>query len=117
MTKVFLTDRALRDLNSIEAYSTVHWGDETAQKYLAKFELALELIQANPNILQSREEYSDLLLFYRVAKHWLIASNIEGNVYVLAVRHGAVDILSRLDKLEPKLWLEAELLHGKVSPR
>ncbi|MGE9297253.1 MAG: type II toxin-antitoxin system RelE/ParE family toxin [Puniceicoccales bacterium] len=53
MTRLSLTERALRDLADIRAYSTVEWGQEVAEDYLDAFEGALRLLQQHPELLRS----------------------------------------------------------------
>jgi len=51
--KVFLTDRALADLQEIESYTTGKWGEAHAAKYLDTFDRFFSLVEAEPGILLS----------------------------------------------------------------
>ncbi len=116
-SRVLLTDRALRDIHGIEAYSIERWGDEVAQKYLDKIESALNRIAERPDLLREESDFADSLRFHRVEKH-VLACDIQGKViYVLSVLHTSMDIPRRLAKLQPQLLLEAELLHSRIAAK
>ena len=117
MATLALTRRALRDLEEIEAYSIEQWGKRTANEYLKNIELALERLLANPSLLKSREDISERFKFYRVKQHFLICARRAQRIYVLAVRHGAMDLPSRVAELEPTLIDEAEMLHQAFLKR
>lgn len=114
MTELFLTDRAESSLVDIEDYSITTWGEGVADEYVEKIQNAFCLIKSSPGLLRAREGFSDGLLFYRVERHWVICNIIDEVVYVLAVWHGAMDILDRLTKYEPLLFQEAESLHRQL---
>jgi toxin ParE1/3/4 len=112
-----LTRRALRDLEEIEKYSIEQWGKRTANEYLKSIEHALDRLRTNPSLLKSKEDISDRFSFYRVKQHFLICTRREHRIYVLAVRHGAMDLPSRVADLEPTLIDEAEILHQAFLKR
>ena len=41
--------------------------------------------------------------FYRVERHFVICSVVEEKVYVLTVKHAAMDLPERIGELEPRL--------------
>ena len=114
MTAVYLNRRAEFDLIVIEDYSIERWGEQVAAAYLEAFQSAFDLLQASPQLLRPRDEFADWLCFYRVERHWLICTILAGDIYVLAVRHGAMDLPARLAELEPSLMQEAEILFRRT---
>ncbi len=114
MTRLFLTRRAIEDFAAIEAYSIQAWSRRVADDYLAKFEAAFELLQSSPDLLRRKREFSGRLLFYRVEKHWLVCDMIDDDVYVLTVKHGSMDLPTRIAELEPQLIHEAELVYRRI---
>lgn len=106
-----LSRRALHDLGDIKRFSTARWGKRVARQYLDKNQHALRLLESDPELLTTRPELSLDLRFYRVEKHFLICVVEQQNIYVLAIRHGAMDLPSRVAELEPTLKREAEILH------
>lgn len=115
--ELLLTDRALSDLRDIERYSIENWGRNTADKYLADIELALQRVSENPELLREQADFPAALRFYRVNRHWLACDVRPEVIVVLTVIHGSMDLPSRLAALEPTLPAEAELLHAKLQQR
>lgn len=114
MATLALTRRALRDLEEIEKYSIEQWGKRTANEYLKSIEHALDRLRTNPDLLKSNDDISDRFKFYRVKQHFLICIRRKLRIYVLALRHGAMDLPGRVADLEPTLINEAEILHQAV---
>lgn len=114
-TAVRLTDRALRDLDEIDRFSIEHFGERVAARYLDDINGALARLSASPTLLQERSERSLRLRFYPVREHVLVCDVLRGDVFVLAVWHGAMDLVRRLEDLEPRLVEEAELLARKCE--
>ena len=114
MGQAWLTRRALRDIDEIDRHSTDRWGSRVAGEYLSDLQGAVERLAQVPSLLQEREECSPHLRFYRVREHVLVCDVIDEDVFVLAVRHGAMDLPRRLAELEPQLVQEAELLHERL---
>ena len=111
MVYLGLSRRAASDIEEIRSYSVERWGRRVAEEYLDSIEEALDRLRESPNLLRTKPEFSRHLQFYRVHRHFLICSLIEQNIYVLAVKHGSLDLPNRLAELEPRLLVEAELLH------
>lgn len=114
-TKLFITQRALRDLAEIEAYSLEQWGKRAASRYLSDLEAGLDRIRQHPELLRPEERLHRSLRFYAVNKHVFVCDMLPGGIYLLTVLHGSMDIPSRLHDLAPTLELEAELLHRKLQ--
>jgi toxin ParE1/3/4 len=114
-TKLFLTQRALRDLMDIEQFSIEQWGKRTAARYLSDLEAGLERLRDYPELLRSEEGFYASLRFYSVNKHVFVCDIVPGAIFVLTLLHGSIDIPSRLHELSPTLALEAELLHCKLE--
>jgi toxin ParE1/3/4 len=114
-TALLLTQRALRDLNGIERYSTEQWGKRTATRYLSDIEAALVRVREHPDLLRPEADFHDSLRFYSVNQHVLVCDLLPDAIFVLAVLHGSMDIPSRLHELSATLPLEAELLHRTLQ--
>jgi toxin ParE1/3/4 len=111
---VLLTERALADLRDIERYSIGQWGRKTAEKYLNDIELALDRLRENPGLLRLEPDFAPGLFFYRARKHVLVCDVQGQNLTVLTVIHTSMDLPARLAELEPRLTVEAQLLHKKL---
>jgi toxin ParE1/3/4 len=111
MVYLGLSRRALRDIEEIRNYSVEHWGQKVAEEYLNGVEEALARLRESPNLLRTKPEFSRHLQFYRVHRHFLVCSTIGQSIYVLAVKHGSLDLPKRLAELEPRVLDEANLLH------
>jgi len=112
MTEVRLTRRALLE---IDVHSVETWGERVAAKYLEDLYDGATRLGENPNLLQDRPDTSLRLRFYRVREHVLVCDLIGDCVYVLAVRHAAMDLPRRIAELEPQLIHEAEVLARRVE--
>jgi toxin ParE1/3/4 len=117
MAYLGLSRRAVRDIEEIRHYSAEQWGQRVAKDYLDNIEEALDRLRQNPGLLRTKPEFSPHLQFYRVQRHFLVCCMIKQNVYVLAVKHGSMDLPDRLAELEPQLLEEADLLHKTVLAR
>lgn len=111
MAGLALSRRAALDLVEIERYSIGQWGKKVAAGYLSEIENALRRLKEHPGLLRAKAEISENLKFYRVGRHFLVCAIEEENIYVLAVKHGAMDLPERIAELEPHLVREAEILH------
>ncbi len=112
---VKLTDRAHYDLQEIESYSLQRWDRKTANRYLEDIQTALSLLQEKPDLLRHDSNISTSFKFYRVREHFLICTEIEGVHVILTIKHGQMDLPSRILELEPALLQEAELLHQRLE--
>ncbi len=111
---VKLTDRAHLDLQEIEDYSVERWGRKTANRYLEDIQTALSLLQENPDLLRHKSDISTHFKFYRVREHFLVCTKLKDVLYVLTIKHGQMDLPTRLGELEPTLVQEADLLHQRL---
>jgi plasmid stabilization system protein ParE len=111
MAYIGLTQRALLDIQEIESLSIEKWGEDTASDYLQSIENALNLLRENPNLLKANPAMSQSLSFYRVRRHFLVCVAYQDSIFVLTVKHGAMDLPNRLTELEPQLMQEAEMLY------
>jgi plasmid stabilization system protein ParE len=111
MAYLALSRRAVLDLAEIERYSIEQWGKKVAADYLDEIEAALKRLKEHPGLLRERPELSETLKFYRAGRHLLVCALEADSIYLLAVKHGAMDLPERLAELEPHLMKEAELLH------
>ena len=117
MAYLAISRRAARDLEAIRRRSVERWGERVAEEYLESIEQALERLRENPDLLRIRREFSRHFRFHRVRQHFLVCCRVETNLYVLAVKHGNLDLPNRLAELEPSLLKEAELLHKTFLAR
>ena len=106
-----LSRLAAFELEDIERYSIENWGTAVAERYMGAIEEALGRIKENPDLLRKSPEISEDLKLYRVGKHFLVCALVGQNVYLLTVKHGAMDLPERLGELEPTLRQDAEILH------
>lgn len=111
MGYVGISRRAGRDIREIEQFSIENWGEKVAAEYLDSIQEALRRLSRDPGLLRSRPEFSPHFRFYRVNRHFLVCSIVDESIYVLAVKHGSLDLPNRLNELEPHLLKEADLLH------
>ena len=115
MAKVKVTRRAVADIRDIKNYSISRWGERTASEYLESIEQALVRLGEDPDVLRAKEACSPHFGFYRVRKHFIVAAVKDDNVYVLTVKHGAMDLPNVIGELEPQLLVEAKLLGQRVQ--
>jgi plasmid stabilization system protein ParE len=80
--------------------------------YLKSIEAALNLLREDPSLLKAKPEFSPSLSFYRVRQHFLVCATFEEQIFVLTVKHGAMDLPNRIAEIEPQLHREAMLLHA-----
>jgi toxin ParE1/3/4 len=111
MAYVGISRRAALDIEEIRQFSVDRWGETVAGEYLDRIEAGINRLRENPGLLRTKPEFSQHLRFHRVERHFLICSLVENNIYLLAVKHGNLDLPSRLAELEPTLLEETELLH------
>ena len=114
MTRLLLTRRATNDLIEIEDYSIKAWGRRTAGAYIGKFQTAFDLLRESPDLLRTVPDFSPHLFFYRVEQHWIVAHRSDEATFVLTIRHGSMDLPSRLAELEPLLAQEVEILTRRL---
>lgn len=115
MASLYLTGRALRDLDEIDRFSRERWGERIAEQYLADLEAGLARLAEDLSLFRPHPDHVGRLLFYRVRKHVFVGDVIEGVGFVLTVWHGAMDFLERLSELEPQLVGEAEFLATRIK--
>lgn len=111
MAYIGLTQRALLDIREIEAHSIEKWGEDVAASYLQSIEDALKLLGKNPGLLKIKETTSRSLSLYRVRQHFLVCAVYKDSIFVLTIKHGAMDLPNRLAELEPQLLQEAKMLY------
>lgn len=111
MAYLGISRRAARDIEEIRRFSVEHWGDRVAEEYLDSIEEAFDRLRGSPELLRAKPQFSRHFRFYRVRRHFLVCSLVEENIYVLAVKHGSLDLPNRLAELEPLLLEETDLLH------
>ena len=117
MARLYLTRRALLDVDEVDRYSVERWGDKVAGRYLNDIQAGLQRLSDSPSLLREQPEYSLRLRFYRVREHLLVCDVVGETVFVLALRHGSMDLPRRIAELEPQLVDEAELLHARIVKR
>ncbi len=115
--KLHLTERALADFITIEAYSIEQWGKRVAAKCLSDIEARLRLLQGNPSLLASVEGFPEVLQCYPAREHVLLFDVQPKSFVLLTVIHGGRDIPSRLGELLPTLTTEVGILHKKLRSR
>ena len=111
MAYLGLSRRAVLDLEDVARFSENRWGSKVAQEYLEGIQEALARLRQNPELLRAKPQISAHFRFYRVRQHWLVCVQAGERIYVLAVKHGAMNLPERLAELEPELLHEAAVLH------
>jgi len=115
MTRIVLSRRALLDLEEIEEYSREQWGSRVAKDYLWHIEEALNLLKQYPHLLKSQKDFSEHLQFYRSGRHFLVCTTFKECIFVLTIKHGAMDLPPRLAELEPSLAEEVAILQAAME--
>ena len=111
-----MTQRSLRDLIAIEAYSVEQFGRRVANQYLDKLESGINRIKENPDLLREEPPFHASLKSYRIEKHVLVCeTGVRGKIIVLNLLHGSMDIPARLAELEPALVMEVAMLLKKLK--
>lgn len=111
-----MTQRSLRDLIAIEAYSVEQFGRRVANQYLDKLESGINRLKENPELLREEQPFHASLKFYRIEKHVLVCeTGVPGKIIVLTLLHGSMDIPARLAELEPALVAEVAMLRKKLK--
>lgn len=112
--KVFLTGRAIADLQDIEAYTKEKWGDAQAAKYLDAFDRFFGLVEAEPGILLPIP-FVDQLITHSVESHVVVCTKWNDDVLVLTIVHGSRDLLPHLNRLLPTLTSEVGLMKKRLG--
>ena len=113
MAYVAITRRAAFDIDEITQYSVNQWGQQVADDYLDSIDQLIQSIKENPQLLRQNPEVSAYLQLYRARSHFLVCATIDGNIYIVTVKHGSMDLPNRIAELEPLLLDEAKFLHEK----
>ncbi|MCA9259971.1 MAG: type II toxin-antitoxin system RelE/ParE family toxin [Planctomycetales bacterium] len=116
-SRLFVTEKALRDISEIERYSVSEWGRKVASAYLSDIESALVRISENCELLRAESDLHPDLRFYRVNKHLLVCDVQAKSIFLLTVIHASRDIPSRLAEMQPTLAAEVELLRKQLGKR
>ena len=112
---VHMTQRSLRDIKGIEAYSLEQFGRRVANKYLDKLEAGISRLAENPELLREEPPFRASLRFYRIEKHVLVCeTGVRGKLIILTLLHASMDIPSRLAELEPMLKMEVQMLAAQL---
>lgn len=112
-----LSRRALRDVQEIESYSIEKWGQAVADEYIDTIQAALNLLRDNPGLLRTPPKFPKTFAFYRVKQHFLVCTVRDEAVFVLTIKHGAMDLPARLGELEPCLLEESKILYRAFQKR
>jgi toxin ParE1/3/4 len=117
MAYLGISRRAAHDIEKIRSFSVEQWGRRIAEEYVDDIEEALKRLRENPSLLRAKSKFSRNFRFYRVRRHYLVCALVEGNVYLVTVKHGSLDLPNRLAELEPSLLEETDLLHKAFLAR
>ncbi len=92
-----MTQRSLRNLIAIEAYSVEQFGRRVANQYLDTLESGSNRLKDNPELLCEEPPFHAPLKFYRIEKHVLVCeTGVRGKIIVLTCLHGSMEISTRL---------------------
>ncbi len=111
--KVFLTDRAISDLQDIKAYTIEKWGDAQAAKYLDAFDRFFNLVEAGPGILLP-VPVIDQLITHSVDMHVVVCTKWHEDILVLTIVRASRDLIPLLDRLLPTLKHEVETMKKRL---
>jgi toxin ParE1/3/4 len=117
MANIRLTHRALSDLQDIYDFSINEWGKNTAEKYLEGIQGIFELLKDNPDILINKPQISNRYKAYQIKSHWLICDILGDDIYILTIKHISMNLLERLNELEPTLEEEVKTLYSNLEKR
>ncbi|NQY00703.1 MAG: type II toxin-antitoxin system RelE/ParE family toxin [Flavobacteriaceae bacterium] len=115
MKKLFLTERALNDLQNVYDYSVDQWGEKVALRYIQSIEECFLLLQNNTGLLKINKNISSRFIAYPVQKHILICDIVNDTICILTVRHSSMNLMEQLKKLQPTLDEEAKALFKKIK--
>lgn len=116
MAEIYLTDRAMDDLQQIYHYSTEQFGVRVADQYLDDIQRVFQLLEEQPDLLNSRPQFSPYFQFFPARKHWLVCSKTENDfIFILTIPLAQNNLIERLIELEPTLADEAEALHRRLQ--
>jgi plasmid stabilization system protein ParE len=93
------------------------WGKAVAEEYLNDLQQGLNRLWENPKLLRTKGGISPDFSFYRVREHFLVCTLSSDRVYVLTIKHGSMDLPTRLTELEPQLLQEAQLLRWALEKK
>ena len=111
--KIYLTDRAIADLQEIESYTITKWGTKQAAKYLDAFDHFFQLIESEPGIL-SPVPMIDSLLTHIVESHIVVCTRWRNDVLVLTIVHSSREVIIHLHNLRPTLRIEVDALKRQL---
>jgi len=114
MAEVHLTRRALLDIDAIRQFSVETFGERVAEQYLSDLYAGAMRLGERPGLLQEHSGTSLRLRLYRVREHVLVCDVIAESIFVLALRHGAMDLPTRIAELEPQLVHESEIMAQQI---
>lgn len=107
----------MEDLQDIYNYSIAEWGEQVADAYLNDIQELMLLLQSKPTLLRKNPQISSRFKSYLVKKHWLICEVIDEDIYVLTMKHMSMNLVERLNKLEPSLENEVISLFKELKTR
>jgi toxin ParE1/3/4 len=98
LSRYVLSREAGRDLEEIEEYTAMQWGDKQAEKYLGDIFFAFDRLAENPNLGHSRQDVPHPYLAHAVGSHMIIYryNNSARRIEVLNVVHPAMNISARM---------------------
>lgn len=115
MKQVLITDRAMEDLQEIYNYSLNRWGENTALQYIQNFETAFTILQEKPGLLITNKNISVRFKIYYVKKHAVICEVLNKCIFIITIKHTSINLLERLQQLEPQLEEEVKYLYKKLK--
>ncbi len=97
MSRVRVTPRARRDVDAIADYTLAKWGEKQAEKYIAELEQRFRWLGQCPAAGRVRDEVCEGYRSYPHGAHVIFYIVDGGEVAVIGVPHGAMDIDAYLD--------------------
>ena len=113
--RVYLTEKAIRDIDEIQADSIECFGKRAANKYITELESAITRLSVYPDLLTVIPEFHSALHFYAAGRHIFVCERGTKELIILTLLRASMDIPGRLAELQPTLRAETEMLQRKLA--
>ena len=93
MPRYAFTQRALADLKEIARYTRKTWGLKQARLYRKELELNIQKLALSPDMGHLREEVTQSVRSFRVARHIAFYVAGDAGITVLRILHPSMDVV------------------------
>jgi len=98
MANYFLTNKAVEDLSEIWEYTFQTWSEAQADKYYKQLLDLCKMISADPQIGKVYDQIDTTILGHRASHHIIFYRINFGEVEILRILHGRMDLKNRLQE-------------------